>query len=74
MQAMGAMSHAAQLLAEDPGLTPQERRLTNIITSNGERVSTIIDNVLQLSRRDSTRQERIDLFRRQRRRGTGPFD
>jgi two-component system, NtrC family, sensor histidine kinase PilS len=58
---VGAMSHAAQLLAEDPELTPQERRLTNIITSNGERVSTIIDNVLQLSRRDSTRQERIDL-------------
>ena len=58
---VGAMSHAAQLLAEDPELTPQERRLTSIITSNGERVSTIIDNVLQLSRRDSTRQERIDL-------------
>ena len=58
---VGAMSHAAQLLAESPNFTPQERRLTDIITSNGERVSTIIDNVLQLSRRDSTRQERIDL-------------
>ena len=58
---VGAMSHAAQLLAEAPTLTPQERRLTNIITSNGERVSSIIDNVLQLSRRDSTRQERIEL-------------
>ena len=58
---VGAMSHAAQLLAEDPSLTPQEKRLTDIITKNGERVSTIIDNVLQLSRRDSTRQERIEL-------------
>ncbi len=58
---VGAMSHAAQLLAEDPSLTPQEKRLTDIITSNGERVSTIINNVLQLSRRDSTRQERIGL-------------
>lgn len=58
---VGAMSHAAQLLAEAPTLTPQERRLTSIITSNGERVSSIIDNVLQLSRRDSTRQERIEL-------------
>lgn len=58
---VGAMSHAAQLLAEAPGLTPQEQRLTKIITSNGERISTIIDNVLQLSRRDSTRQERIEL-------------
>ena len=52
---VGAMSHAAQLLAEAPTLSPQERRLTDIITNNGERVSTIINNVLQLSRRDSTR-------------------
>ena len=52
---VGAMSHAAQLLAEAPALSPQERRLTDIITNNGERVSTIINNVLQLSRRDSTR-------------------
>jgi two-component system sensor histidine kinase PilS (NtrC family) len=58
---VGAMSHAAQLLAEDPSLTPQDKRLTDIITANGERVSTIINNVLQLSRRDSTRQERLDL-------------
>ncbi len=55
------MSHAAQLLAEAPQLTAQERRLTDIITKNGERVSLIINNVLQLSRRDSTRQERIEL-------------
>ena len=58
---VGAMSHAAQLLAESPSLTPQEKRLTSIITNNAERVSNIIDNVLQLSRRDSTRQERIEL-------------
>jgi two-component system sensor histidine kinase PilS (NtrC family) len=58
---VGAMSHAAQLLAETPTLSPQERRLTDIITNNGERVSTIINNVLQLSRRDTTRPERIEL-------------
>jgi two-component system sensor histidine kinase PilS (NtrC family) len=58
---VGAMSHAAQLLAEVTTLSPQERRLTSIITNNSERVSSIIDNVLQLSRRDSTRQERIEL-------------
>lgn len=58
---VGAMSHAAQLLAESPQLTAQERRLTDIITKNGERVSSIINNILQLSRRDSTRQERIEL-------------
>lgn len=58
---VGAMSHAAQLLAEAPALSPQERRFADIITRNGERVSTIIENVLQLSRRDSTRQQRIEL-------------
>jgi two-component system sensor histidine kinase PilS (NtrC family) len=58
---VGAMSHAAQLLAEAPDMTQQERRLTDIITKNGDRVSSIINNVLQLSRRDSTRQERIEL-------------
>jgi two-component system sensor histidine kinase PilS (NtrC family) len=58
---VGAMSHAAQLLAESPAIPDSERRLTTIITSNGERVSTIINNVLQLSRRDTTRQERLDL-------------
>ena len=58
---VGAMSHAAQLLAESPAITPAELRLTTIITNNGERVSTIVNNVLQLSRRDSTRQERLDL-------------
>jgi two-component system, NtrC family, sensor histidine kinase PilS len=58
---VGAMSHAAQLLAEAESLTPQERRLTSIIRNNGERVSNIIDNVLQLSRRDSTRPERIEV-------------
>ena len=56
---VGAMSHAAQLLAEAPTLSQQERRLTDIITNNGERVSTIINNVLQLSRLDQTRPERI---------------
>ncbi len=58
---VGAMSHAAQLLAESPAFPENERRLMSIITSNGERVSTIINNVLQLSRRDSTHQERLDL-------------
>jgi len=56
---VGAMSHAAQLLAETVELGPQERRLTEIITTNGERVSTIISNVMQLSRRESTRPERL---------------
>jgi two-component system, NtrC family, sensor histidine kinase PilS len=56
---VGAMSHAAQLLAEAAAIRPEERRLTEIITGNAERVSSIIANVLQLSRRESTRPERV---------------
>lgn len=58
---VGAMSHAAQLLAETPGLSDGDRRLTEIIRSNSDRVSTIIANVLQLSRREATRPERVPL-------------
>jgi len=58
---VGAMSHAGQLLAESPVLGADERRLTEIIRTNAERVSTIIGNVMQLSRRDVTRPETITL-------------
>ncbi len=56
---VGAMSHAAQLLAEGAAPGSQESRLTQIITNHAERVSTIISNVLQLSRREATRPERL---------------
>ncbi len=58
---VGAMSHAGQLLAESPGFGPDERRLTDIIRNNSERVSTIINNVLQLSRREATKPTRLTL-------------
>lgn len=57
---VGAMSHAGQLLAESSALGPEDLRLTEIIRSHAERVSHIIDNVLQLSRRESSR---LELFR-----------
>jgi two-component system, NtrC family, sensor histidine kinase PilS len=58
---VGAMSHAGQLLAESPNINADERRLTDIIRSNSERVSTIINNVLQLSRREATKLTRLTL-------------
>jgi two-component system sensor histidine kinase PilS (NtrC family) len=58
---VGAMSHAGQLLAESPDLSADDRKLTTIIHRNADRVSGIIDNVLQMSRRDSGRPERIVL-------------
>jgi two-component system, NtrC family, sensor histidine kinase PilS len=58
---VGAMSHAGQLLAESANIGSDERRLTDIIRSNSERVSTIINNVLQLSRREATKPTRLPL-------------
>jgi two-component system sensor histidine kinase PilS (NtrC family) len=58
---VGAMSHAAQLLAESPVLGADDLRLTEIIQTHSSRVSHIIENVLQLSRRDSSRPERLQL-------------
>lgn len=58
---IGAMSHASQLLAESPQLPAEDRRLTQIIRDNAERVSHIVQNVLELSRRGTRHPERIDL-------------
>lgn len=58
---VGAMSHAGQLLAESDALTADDLRLTEIIRTHAERVSHIIDNVLQLSRRESSQPERFRL-------------
>lgn len=58
---VGAMSHAAQLLAESAGMTSDDKRLTEIIQTHSSRVSHIIDNVLQLSRRESSQPEILTL-------------
>jgi two-component system sensor histidine kinase PilS (NtrC family) len=58
---VGAMSHAGQLLAESPTVSAEDRRLTEIIRSNAERVSGIINNVLRLSKREEPHLERLSL-------------
>jgi two-component system sensor histidine kinase PilS (NtrC family) len=58
---VGAMSHAAQLLGESPRLNDDDRRLSEIIRANSMRVSTIISNVMQMSRRDTAKLERLSL-------------
>lgn len=58
---IGAMSHASQLLAESPELPSGDRRLTQIIRDNAERVSHIVENVLEFSRRGTRRPQRLDL-------------
>ena len=58
---VGAMSHAGQLLAESPNISSEDRRLTEIIRTNAERVSGIINNVLRLSKREEAHLERLSL-------------
>lgn len=58
---VGAISHAAQLLAESPGISQEDRRLTQIMQANSSRVSGIIDNILQLSRREAPRPQQLTL-------------
>jgi two-component system, NtrC family, sensor histidine kinase PilS len=58
---VGAMSHAGQLLAESPNLGSEDRRLTQIIRGNADRVSGIIESVQRLSRREEARVERLSL-------------
>jgi two-component system sensor histidine kinase PilS (NtrC family) len=60
---LGALSHAGQLLAESPSFTPAEQRLAEIIRVNVQRVSQIVESVLALSRRDTTRPEHFELKR-----------
>ncbi len=58
---LGAISHAGQLLSEAPELTSQDQRLTEIIQSHCLRVNKIIEDVLQLSRREPSNKEKIEL-------------
>ena len=49
---LGAISHAAQLLSESPALAATDRRMSDIIQHNSQRVNEVIQNVLKLSRQD----------------------
>lgn len=50
---LGAISHAAQLLMESEALEKTDRQMTDIIQHHCLRVNGIIENVLQLSRRNT---------------------
>ena len=58
---LGAISHAAQLMAESPEISEADRRMTGIIQRHSERVNAIIENVLELSRRRSADVRLVDL-------------
>ncbi len=59
---LGAISHAGQLLAESPHLDDGDLRLTEIIQEHSQRVNTIIENIMQLSRRDRSHPEQLMLL------------
>lgn len=58
---LGAISHASQLLAESPQLDAGDYRLTEIIKEHSERVNTIIENIMQLSRGQRAQPEELAL-------------
>ena len=58
---LGAISHAGQLLAESPQLAEGDVRLTEIIREHSRRMNAIVENVLQLSRRQRARPQELAL-------------
>ncbi len=58
---LSAISHAGQLLSENPKLSPQDLRLTEIIQNHSRRVNKIINDILQSSKRQPSNREKIFL-------------
>lgn len=58
---LGAISHAAQLLAESGSLEGTNRRLADIMLQQSARMNNIIENILQLSRRKRPAPAQFDL-------------
>jgi two-component system sensor histidine kinase PilS (NtrC family) len=58
---LSAINHASQLLAESPALDGKDRRLIQIILDHAARLNTVIENVLQISRRSEAKREVLPL-------------
>lgn len=58
---LGAISHAAQLLAESPAIKSGDKRLTEIIHQHSQRVNQIVESTLALSRRKEPQPDSFDL-------------
>lgn len=57
---LAAISHAAELLAED-GSASIKHRLVNIIGDNSSRINRLVGEVMELGRRDRANAEEVDL-------------
>ena len=60
---LAAISYSAQLLAESDAMLDEDKRMVEIINNHTSRVNEIVENILQLSRRERSRPESIDLSR-----------
>lgn len=58
---LGAIAHAAQLMAENIRAGGEDTKLLRIIQEQSRRMNTIIENVTQLARRDRVNPQRIQL-------------
>jgi len=58
---LGAISHAAQLMSESTQIDPTDLRMIEIIENHTQRMNSIIENVLQLSRQSRSTPELFDL-------------
>jgi two-component system sensor histidine kinase PilS (NtrC family) len=58
---LGAISHAGQLLGESEHLDRNDQRLAEIVRDHAQRMNRIVENVLQLSRREASQPRSIEL-------------
>ncbi|HET7843037.1 MAG TPA: ATP-binding protein [Xanthomonadales bacterium] len=58
---LAAISYSAQLLSESEDLSEPDLRLVDIIRAQCTRVNSIVENILQLSRRERSRPEQLEL-------------
>ncbi|MDD2724818.1 MAG: ATP-binding protein [Methylovulum sp.] len=58
---LAAVSHAGQLLAESVDMPPGDRRLTNIIQTQSNRINVIIEDILRVSKRHDSKRKRLEL-------------
>ena len=58
---LAAIRYSAQLLAESENLHEEDRRLVDIVNNHCTRANEVVENILQLSRRERSRPESIDV-------------
>ena len=58
---LGAISHAAELLGEEPAINDTTKRLINIINDNSRRIDRMVNDVLLLNRGERAQRESFPL-------------